>query len=65
MKPNEILAALILNNYSQVKIAQKCGVNRSQVCNVIHGRSRSLTVREEIARTIGKPVEEIWPELVA
>lgn len=65
MKPNEILAALILKEHRPVEIAKKCGVGRSQISNVLYGRSKSPVIREEIARIIGKPVAEIWPEAAA
>lgn len=65
MKPNEIMAALMLNNKRPSEIARKLNVTRGIVSNVIHNRTYSRRIREEIAREIGKPVEEIWPHGVA
>jgi len=65
VKPNEILAALLLKNHRPVEIARKLKIGRSAISNVIYGRSKSRKVQEEIAGIIGKTVEEIWPVMAA
>ena len=65
MKPNEILAALMLANCRPVEIARKLNVSRPMISNIIHGRGKSRIVQEAIAEIIGKPVDEIWPDMAA
>lgn len=65
MKPNEILAALMLKEHRPVDIARKYKVTRGMISNVIYGRCKSQKIREEIAAIISKPVEEIWPDMAA
>lgn len=61
MKPETIKVCLILNKVSAAEIARKFGVTRSAVHQVIHGKTKSLRLANEIARVIKKPVNSIWP----
>lgn len=65
MKPNEILAALMLKGVKQREIAQKLKVTHVAINHVIYGRGKSRRVQEEIARIIGRDVNEIWPQWAA
>ena len=62
MKAHEIKAALTLKNVSQADIARKLGVKRMTVNGVIAGRGKSERIQQEVAKVIGKPVEEVWPQ---
>ena len=65
MKPNEIRAHMLLNNVKSGDIAKKFGVSDASVSMVISGMTVSARISAEIARVIGKPVSEIWPERAA
>lgn len=62
MKPNEIMAELVLKNITTTAIGKTLGVHRPHVSAVIHGRSRTPRVRAAIAEALGKPVDEVFPE---
>ena len=65
MKPNEIRGHLLLKNVKSGDIAKKIGVSDAAVSMVIGGTAVSARISAEIARVIGKPVSEIWPERAA
>ena len=65
MKPNEIRSALLIRDVRPVEIANKLEVSRAAVSSVISGKLKSARIQGEIARAIGKKVEEIWPGLAA
>lgn len=65
MKPNEIMAALMLMNKRPSEIARQLNVHRCVVSNVIHRRSYSRRVQEEIAKILEKDFEEVWSHQVA
>jgi lambda repressor-like predicted transcriptional regulator len=43
-------------------IANEMGVSDTAVYNVINRKIKSRRIAEKIARTIGKPFEEVFPE---
>jgi len=61
MHPAEIKAALEIQGYSQAKIAEECGVQRSTVSMVVNGRGRSQQVEQRIAAVLRKSLGEVWP----
>ena len=65
MKPNEILAALMLKGIRLVDIARRLNVSRGTVSNIIHRRTQSRRIQAAIAEAIGKNVDEVWPQWVA
>ena len=66
MTPLDIKIALIRAGVSQARIADVCNVSKTQVNRVIHDpNSVSNHVRCEIARCIGKTVEQVWPDYYA
>ena len=65
MKPNEILAALMLKGIRLVDIARRFNVTRGVVSNIIHGRTQSRRIQAAIAKAIDKDVDEVWPQWVA
>jgi lambda repressor-like predicted transcriptional regulator len=62
MTPVEIKIELLRAGINQNQIAKKVGCVPTLVSQVVHGIRPVRRVRQAIAETIGKPVEEIWPE---
>jgi lambda repressor-like predicted transcriptional regulator len=62
MDPLEITFELRRHQSNQSKIARRRGVSPSMVNLVVHGRAKARHIHQEIARTIRRPVEEIWPQ---
>lgn len=60
MEPLEIKILLMRAGVTQSEIARRCGVTLAQVQRVIKG-DVSFHIREEIAKTVGKDVSELWP----
>ena len=44
----------------QVDIANKLGVSRAAVCNVIKGYGASRRIKKAIADALGLTIEELW-----
>lgn len=65
MTAEEILSVFMLKGVTQAELARKFGVSHVMIHQVIHGRSKSRRIQEEIARILGKEMEEIWPIKVA
>ena len=65
MKPNEIRAALLLQDVRPTEIANRLQVSRAAVSSVIGGNLKSARIQEAIANIIGKKIEEIWPGMAA
>jgi lambda repressor-like predicted transcriptional regulator len=61
MDPIDINYQLKKKKSSQAAIAKKLKVNRSTVCDIIHGRQKSKRIMKAIAKVIGKEVKDIWP----
>lgn len=61
MNPELIKAAIRMAGTTPAAIADELELGRSTISHVIHGRGTSLRVQERIAKIIGKPVIEIWP----
>ena len=59
MTPDEIKAALIIANVSQVDIANELGVSPGFICQVIKGGS-GRRAQKLISEKIGRPVEEVF-----
>lgn len=62
MHPAHIKAALEIQDYSQTQVARDCGVERTTVGAVIHGRSRSRRIEMRIAAITQLPLAELWPQ---
>ena len=62
MTAREIKAALILKGVTQAAIAKEAGVSQTLVHLTIKGAERNRKVRSVIAKILGIPVQEIWPE---
>lgn len=58
----DIISALHKAGISPAEIAREHALAPSTVSNVIHGRSTSKKVASIIAKHIGKPATEIWPD---
>ena len=65
MKPHEIKGHMMLKNVRPGDVAKKLGVSDAAVSQVISGTCVSARISAEIARAIGKPVSEIWPNRAA
>jgi len=61
MTPNEIRAALILNEVKVIDIAKSLCLKHSNVSVVISGGKSTPRVRQAIADAIGRPVNEVFP----
>ena len=65
MTPLDIRIELLKNGLTLAELGRKCGAHRNLVRYAIRGRAvrgKVIQIRREIAKAIGKPVEEIWPE---
>lgn len=64
MKPNEILAMMVLYGVKLKDIAIKAEVTTGAVHQVIYGigKYKGYRIRPFIAEAIGLKVEEIWPD---
>lgn len=66
MHPAYIIAELKVRGFRSVDVAGECGVTRFAVHNTIYNRPfPSPKVRQKISEIIGKPPEEIWPQVAA
>ena len=61
MNPEIIKANLRIKGATLTALADKLGLSRSMVTQVIYGHARSRKVEELIAQTLGLTVREIWP----
>lgn len=61
MEAPDIKACLLIARQPPSRIAERLGVTKAVVSNVIHGRKTSRRVALEIARVIGRPASAIWP----
>jgi lambda repressor-like predicted transcriptional regulator len=61
MHPEQIKADIRMRGTTPAAIADSLTVSRMAVSNVIHGRVTSRRVAEAIAKTIQKPLSQIWP----
>ena len=61
MKPKEIRAALILAEVHIKTIAKRMGCSQSLVHKVINGERFNAEVRAELAKTIARAEDDIWP----
>jgi predicted transcriptional regulator len=64
MKANDIRAELVRRNISMVSVARSIGVSQPAVSQIISGKKTSSRIRQAIAKAIGKPVDEVFPEPV-
>lgn len=64
LSPLEIRAEMILHNVTLTSVAKKAGVTVGAVHKAIYGigRFKGYRIRPYIAESIGKTVEEIWPQ---
>ncbi len=64
MSPNEIKAELVRRGIKIIDIARQAGVSGEAVTMTIAGKYsyRGRRIRPFIARAIGRPESEIWPE---
>lgn len=62
MKPLEIRIALLRADVKQSEIARVCKVSKPSVARVIAGQSVSDRIQRVIAKAIGQPVEDVFPE---
>ncbi len=52
---------MILSGVKQSDIARKAGVSQSSISQTIIGKIDSRKIKEEIAKALRKPIEELWP----
>lgn len=62
MQPNEIKAALVLARVRQSSVARKTGFSQPYVSDIIAGNRRNARVEREIARAIGRDVDEVFAD---
>ncbi len=61
MEPIEIRILLMRARKSQSQIARELGITQGFVGQVILGLRHTQRVRMAIAKAVGKPVSELWP----
>lgn len=62
MKPNEIRAEMVRRKITVVSIAKSLGVKQPTVSQVIYGIRPTRRIRQAIADSICRKIDEIWPE---
>lgn len=58
----EIRAQLVLLGITQLDIAKAEGLTQQAIGMAIQGARQGLKARKAVAKALGKPVEEIWPD---
>lgn len=61
MHPEQIKAGLRMSGWTQAALADQLGVAPSSLAQAISGHIKSERIQGEIARILGKTVQEIWP----
>ncbi len=61
--PTKIKIELLKNGITGAEIARRAGVTRVAIYHVIEDRSKSRRLRKAIAKALGLPVEELWPNV--
>lgn len=59
--PTKIKIEMLKKGVTGAQIARSLRCDRTNIYHVIEGRSRSLRVREAIARALGLRVTDLWP----
>ena len=62
MEPNEIRAEMVRRKVTVVSIAKSLGVRQPNVSQVIYGVRPTRRIRQAIADSIDRPIDEIWPD---
>ncbi|MDT8422091.1 MAG: helix-turn-helix transcriptional regulator [Desulfuromonadales bacterium] len=62
MKPRRIRALLVENGITHAEIARTLDIKRQSVDSVIHGRTNSRRVSEEVARRLNLPLDRVFPQ---
>jgi lambda repressor-like predicted transcriptional regulator len=62
MHPELIKAEMRMRGVTPAALADELGISRMGVGNVVNGHQKSRRVMEAVAKLIGKPVNEIWPD---
>lgn len=53
---------MVLKGITGVDIAKKLGISPDTVYVVVGGYGKSRRIQEAIAKALGMPYEELWPE---
>jgi len=61
MHPEQIKAAMRMNGITPAALADRIGVSKTSMSQVISGKAVSARIRAEIAQILGLPVSTIWP----
>jgi lambda repressor-like predicted transcriptional regulator len=62
MTPLEIRAHMLLQGKNMKQFSESIGTSRQNIQYVVNGKRKSKNIRDAIAKFIGKPISEIWPE---
>lgn len=67
MTPLERKGLLVSKGVQMQEIAREVGCSKARVSEVVHGRTKFDTpmtrnIRASIAREVGLPVDELWPD---
>ena len=57
----ELIYRIRRAGHTQVSLAQKLGVSRAVVNDVVHNRSSSQRVASYIAEVVGADIHRLWP----
>lgn len=58
----ELIYLIRRAGHTQVSLAQKLGVSRAAVNDVIHNRGQSRRVASYIAEVVGADIHRLWPD---
>ena len=61
MEPNEIKAELVRRKIKMKTIAIQCDVAATAISMVVSGVRKTLYIQEEISKSIGLPVDQVFP----
>lgn len=62
MEARIIRGLLIIAGTNANRLARKIGVSRQAMYQTINGDIAPLRIRNAIAKEIGKPISDIWPD---
>jgi len=64
LTPSDIKIAMLRIGISQSEIAEALNEERASVSGVINGRRTTRSIREAVAKAIGKPIADVFPDEV-
>jgi putative transcriptional regulator len=59
---NRLKDILVRRGIKQVWLAEKAGVNRNTITNLVNGSEPKLSLAYKVAEALGMTVYDIWPQ---